>query len=428
MRLTPVRKTFLAAAVLAVVGLLVAAGRPGVLTTKSGARYDGAIDEREQNVLVNVRGIETVVQREDIATIVYGDFEQRWTEAYAKLDPKEEKARVDAGRRAFDERRYDLAERAMRDTLAINPTNAAATDMLKLVINQRRLESNRPAPQPGDAKPDALASGTPGVPGYAMLDDEQINRIKLLELRAGESKVRFNFTNNVRKKFWDSDPTLADTYQNYPEFLKQPPINQALEIIKKAPDLMGDVKVINDPDVFVQYKRDVQPLVLQGCATSACHGGNNEASAKWALINPASDARATYTNFFVINATRVNRNKGLADNILEGGPTWGYMIERTRPTESLLLTYGLPETQSDDKHPRVRGYNGIFRKTDARYNKVLSFITSLTPVAPDYGIDFKLERKTEPLLVLPTTLPTTLPAGAKEGLDKASDAIKGLLK
>jgi hypothetical protein len=413
-----VRKTFLAAAVLAVTGLLVAAGRPGVLTTKSGARYDGTIDEREQNVLVNVRGIETVVPRDDIASLVWGDFEQRWNEAYAKLDAAEEKARVEAGRKAFDERRYDLAERAMRDTLAINPANAAASDLLKLIINQRRLESIRPAnPTPGTntgiTPPNTAAPGT-NVPSYTTLDDEQINRIKLLELRDTDTKVRFSFTNNVRKRFWDTDPTRIDTNTTYAEFLKQTPLSQAMQIIQKAPDLMADIKVSNDPDVFVQFKRDVQPLVLQGCATSACHGGNNEASAKWALINPAADARSVYTNFFVMNATRINQNAGISENVLAGGPQWSYMLERTRPAESLLLNYGLPETQSDNKHPRVRGYNGIFRKNDPRYNKVLNFIKSLSPVIsePDYGVAFKLERKGDVTPPAPTTAPATRPATA----------------
>src|SRR5690349_1855946 len=109
-RRTTVGKRLLTlAAVLAAAGFAVAAGKPGLLKTKSGVVYDGTIDEREQSVVVNVRGIETSVPRGDVDTITYGDFETRWNAAYAKLDKDDSHGRISAAREAFQQHRYDLA-------------------------------------------------------------------------------------------------------------------------------------------------------------------------------------------------------------------------------------------------------------------------------------------------------------------------------
>ena len=416
------RKLLAAALVLLMAGWVLADAKPGVLRTKDGVVYDGLVDEGDKTVTVNIHGIDTTIQRDNIASITYGDFEQRWNDAYDKLDKKDAVGRVAAGKRAFDNRRYDLAEKACRDAIAIDPNNADAAELLQLTINQRRMERAQPAengtdsvappPNPNNTPgPNALQAG--GI--WSTLSPEQINRVKQLEVRDTDTATRFAFDNNVRKKFYDDNPGLATQYRTYGDFLKETQISQATQIIQNGGDLAKDVRVVNDPDVMLTFRRDVMPLVLQGCATSGCHGGNNQATDKFALITPAADPATIYTDFYMLETTQVKRimppsqaGPAVVGNVLM--PNTAMMIDRTRPESSLLLQYGLPDLQAQTKHPHVRGYNGVFRSSDdTRYKTVLEFITSLNPITPDYGFKFKLERSGVPDVKNPSTLPANAP-------------------
>lgn len=420
-----------AAAVLVAAGLAIAAGKPGVLKTKTGVVYDGIVDERDQSVVVNVRGIETTIPREEIESITYGDFESRWDSEYAKLDAADDKGRVRAARAAFDERRYDLAEKALRDAQAINPNNAEAAELLRLTINQRRLEQNRPPSGEATHTPannnGAAATGVQPAGRYNLLTPDDVNRIKQAELREGDTKARFRFDNGVLKRYWDANPSLADRYRNFGEFSRSG-LDAALAIIKDGGDLAKDVKITNDPQALADFKANVQPLILRGCATSACHGGNNEASKRFALVLPGTDQAQAYTNFYLLQQTRVNQSKSVAEHVLSGGPTWAYMIDRTSPERSLLLQYGLPPGQADIRHPIVKGYTGLFNRDDARYNTIRNFIRSLAPIQPDYGISFELHRPGQGEgWGLPTSVPTTLPGAATQPVNKAIDAVRDVM-
>jgi len=415
------KSLFAAAAVLAMAGLVWAAGRPGVVRTKDGGAFDGLVDEKEETVVVNVHGIDTTIARDNILSISYGDFESRWSEAYGKLEKTDEAGRITAARKAFEEHRYDLAEKALRDTLAINPNNAEAAEMLKLTINQRRMERTAGANSTGEQP--AATPSTPGTapvktPGqWNTLTPAEISHVKQLEVRPDDGKVRFGFDNNVRKKYYDANPQLATQYHTYNDFIKESQSVQAEMIIKDGGDMAKDVRVVNDPEVIVTFRKNVLPLVLQGCATSLCHGGNDQAAiSKFALISPAADNAAVYTDFYVLTTTKVNANKGVIANVTSGGPDWQYMVDRTHPSDSLVLQYGLPDSMADKKHPHVAGYNGVFTKgkTDPKYAAIANWVQSLSPIAPDYGISFKLERNA-PAAAAPTTTPSTQPAGGAAG-------------
>ena len=398
------RKTWAAMVLLAATGVLIAAGRPGVVKTRDGTSYDGTIEERDTDVVVTVHGIDTVVKRDDISGITYGDFAERWNADYARLEPKDADGRIAAARKAFDQRQYDLAEKALRDALAIEPNNPQATDLLRATISQERMSKGSPASPGGTDSPPApvTPNGTGPVQQaapYVTLTAEQINRIKQLELTDKDTQARINFANNVRKKFYDASPTLATKYRTYVEFSRETPLNQALTILQDGtPELTKDVKITNDPESVNAFRRDANSLVLQGCATSACHGGNNASSAKFAMIMPGTDPASVYTNFYVLQTAEVNAPAASTPTAGTGNtspPAVGYMFDHARPDMSLVLQYGLAETSAQFKHPRVRGYNGIYPRgrEDPKYKAVLSYLKSMSSVQPNYGIDFKLHRK-----------------------------------
>ena len=63
------RKSWVAAAVLVVAGLVLADAKPGVVRTKAGVVYDGTVDEKTETVVVNVRGIDTSLNRDEVDSI-----------------------------------------------------------------------------------------------------------------------------------------------------------------------------------------------------------------------------------------------------------------------------------------------------------------------------------------------------------------------
>ena len=383
------RKWIIGAAVCAMAGLVFAAGRPGLVKTKNGTLYDGTIEEKEGGISVNVRGIETVVPRDQVESITYGDFKTRWTEAYDKLAADDAKGRVAAGRRAFDERMYDLAEKAARDAQTVDPNSAEAAELLRLTQTQRRLERNSTAnpDNGGPARPQQPAVKPAGQ--WTLLTPEQINRVKQTEFKATDSKLRVNFKNNVRKKFYDASPNLDISYA---DFLKLPQAEQADRILRSgAPELAKDVEINNDPESILLFRRDVLPLVTQNCATSGCHGGPNAEASKFALVAPATDNASVYTNFYVLKM----KSMPVETNGELGKPNRAAMIDRNRADDSLLIQYGLPETNATFKHPQVASFVPLFRNgpSDPRITPVRSFIAALNPIESDAGIDFKLQRQ-----------------------------------
>lgn len=423
------RKTLIAMAVLGAAGLLMAAGRPGVVRLKDGSVYEGNIDEKSDVVTVDVRGILSDIPRERIASIAYGDFETRWKEAYAKLDEKDAKGRVAAARRAFDEHRYDLAETAARDAQRVDPNSTEAAEILKLTINQRRLETatgtgnptNPPANPNGEGNPPAKLANT-----YKLLTTEQINRVKQVELKENESVARFNLKNNVTKRYHDADSKIN---MSYSEFLKQPQGVKAQMIIQNGgPELAKDVEVTNDPAVMQEFRRETLGLILNGCATSGCHGGNNEAAKAFPMVAPAPDVATSYSNFYQLSTWQKKQAKNVSE-VLIGGTNLP-MIDRVHPEASLLLQYGLPEGQADQKHPASQGFKPMFTrgKDDPKYKKILSFVDSLRKIEPDYGFTYTLEREGAGLTVPTTQQVNDAVKGAGESVKDAADKLRELAK
>lgn len=399
------------AGLIGMVGLLMAAGRAGVVRTKDGSVYDGQVEEQQETVKVTVRGIQTTIPRESVASIVYGDFETRWNNDYEKLSEKDAKGRMELAKRAFEEQRYDLAEKALNDTLTIDPNNADAAELLRLTLIQRRMEKNTSASDTGASTPSpGSTSQTPSVAPYNTLRPEDVQVIKRAELTESDTRITISFKNNVQKKYHDADP---NTGMNYTQFQRQPAVVKALMIIRNGgEDLAKDVEITNDPATMLAFRRDVLPIVLSGCATSSCHGGNNESTREFALITPAAGTPEVYTNYYLLYSYRKNIASGSVEGFLN--PEQAMMIDRLNPSKSLLLQYGLPSQMADYKHPTVRGYNGIFPRgrDDPKYRTIENWITSLGRIEKKYDIDFKLERKSAasqtPSIPLP---PSTAPAG-----------------
>ena len=232
-----------------------------------------------------------------------------------------------------------------------------------------------------------------------LVTPQEINRIRQLEWQKGD-KAQVRFENDVRRRY------LASSEFTPQQFNKLTPAEQVSEILSNGSSrLHRDVIINSDPFALQQFKNVVQRAVLPGCATAACHGGNK--AGNFVLHNPANKDPEAYTNFLLlqqytgggdagakdqqgrVGGQRKDRDRDAGDGDEEegrGGRTYA-MVDRTRPEDSLLLLYGLAD--SNVPHPKAQNFRPIFKgRNDPRYRQIVEWMgQTLAPIAPDYGID-----------------------------------------
>src|SRR5207244_5314731 len=100
----PMKRRWMLGAALALLAASMLFAKPGVVVTNDGQRLEGEITEKGDEVTVNIRGINTVLSRGNIASITYSEpFEKEFQDRLAKLDPKDVKGRIELARWAFDQ-------------------------------------------------------------------------------------------------------------------------------------------------------------------------------------------------------------------------------------------------------------------------------------------------------------------------------------
>lgn len=382
------------------VGLLAgpAFAKPGIVKTRD-ATYQGEVSEDEEGkVTVAVRGIPMVINRRDVVSIQYVESaEDEFQKRLAGLQPQDVKGRIELARWAYGQQQYDLARRGAEAALAVDPNNREATDLLTMLRRQQEMERNPPPRgnagngnggnggngNAGGAPPPA--GGTP-IGDRKLLSNDDVNLIRQSEVALNED-FRVNFLADVRRKFAEKDQ------RNLQDFSRLPMSVQARTIIDRAPDMRNDVRLTTDPAALAGFKRQVQPAILQGCATSGCHSGKTGGG--FVLFNPAENDQAAYTNFYII--TQYTRKEG--DNVYS-------MIDRTTPQKSLLLQFSLPAESAEVRHPDVAGFRGMVRSVaDPRFKALSDWLTrSLQAPQPDYGIKYDIPKNT------PGAVPATAPS------------------
>jgi hypothetical protein len=108
------------------------------------------------------------------------------------------------------------------------------------------------------------------------------------------------------------------------------------------------------------------PVVLDKCATPACHGTDGRGG--WRIYgdrNPSTNL--LYTNYIIMHEYTLGNDR---------------LINRDFPDQSLLLTDGLPEA-TDHPVPIDPAFRG---RNDRKYLAILEWIESLSVPAPNYGI------------------------------------------
>lgn len=408
--MTTRRRILLAAALSATLATSLALAASGVVKTRDGGTFEGDITLANQMVIIkDKRGIETRIPRENVTTIEYRqDTELEFIARYKQLAPGDVEARVKLAQYALDERRPDLARKVLLEALSLDPNHRLASDLYDLARSQQQLDlraassAAQPTPTPANppratppSTPAPPAPGTPAAPAdpatppalpapilraeRPLLTPEQINNIRQLEIRQGETGINFRFENDVERRFAQArGMTVASLRQRTPL--------ERFVLIRDSgdKDALADVKVLKDPASLLEFRTKVQPRLLTGCASSGCHGGDDAGS--FFLHNPATNEADTYTNFFVLATARY------PVTLADGKRQLVRMIDRTSPDSSMILQFTLPGDVARFPHPQVPNFKPLFRNaSNEGFRNLQSWIQStLSPIDPNFGFKFSI--------------------------------------
>jgi hypothetical protein len=363
-------------------GLMASAllAKPGVVTNKQGQQFKGDITEDDKTVSIDGPGGKLTVNKLNVASIVYDQtIDDQYDAKHAKLAPNDVKGRIALANWANDKQRVDLAIKALQEARQIDPTNREAA--LALDADQRQLELDQAA-----AKAKEGAATKPAVPTtpppasapvapkkeplvHRLLTADEINIIRLKELQKDDPKLKVKFDNGLIKRYLSSGDHDAS------QFNAMTPAAQAYEILGTGDaKMIKDIHILTDPAPLQTYKVKIQPIIAQGCAAAACHGG--EKAGNFHLFTGNTDA-ATYTNFFILQAY-TKEIDGVKYQALDRGV----------PDNSLVLQMGLPANIGKPAHPTAVNWKPRFRTvSDQPYQDIYNWLNkTLGAFQPDYGI------------------------------------------
>lgn len=243
-----------------------------------------------------------------------------------------------------------------------------------------------PTSGPSDDGGEQVGEGdeTAQAPNKA-LTYEQVSRIRYMELRGMRrpsmtepDRVTVRISRDVIDEFllsMEGDPNFRED-RDRRNFLKMTPPQKLHTIAKyKGASYADKVRITSDPEVFVEFRKNVLPHVLRGCATTGCHTSTNRSAPGFAFLNdPKRTTLSVYSNFLILNDLRVGKHR---------------MMDRSQPENSLLLTYLLPRNSvlPEFRHPGTADIKPLFpSRKHKHYTRVLNWISSLKHPAEEYGV------------------------------------------
>jgi tetratricopeptide (TPR) repeat protein len=352
-----------------------------IVVTNDGQTLQGEIEQRGGAVIVTIHGVQTVIPKNQIESITpVVDEDAELAQRLVRLDPNDVSSRLDLAHEAFEKGRYEVAREALREMLEIAPDNDDAKQLFDTVQSQIRMERNKNVA----AKPTTMihAAPSPNVDSRLLLSAADIQTIRRAELNPYDVSARIRFDGDVKKRFADSQKI------SFGSFNALSPAQQAMKIFSDGDASMRDkVQVLSDPQTVMDFRRVIQPLVLQNCATVGCHGATT--GRKLILYQPADNDAITYTNYYILQryAQKSSQNRGIFNSNQQR------LIERGHGERSLLATYGL------GAHPPINGkpVAPIFHNADdPRYKLLVQWIDAMPISEPNYGIVYPPPPATQP--------------------------------
>jgi hypothetical protein len=342
-------------------------GKPGVVVTDEGRELRGDVSESEGEVRIVDKGITRILPRDRVKEIRYKpSIDAMYQEKAAALADDDVDGHYKLAEWCREQERYDLVLREVIKVLQEAPSHENA----RLLYTVARTKLRKTERQPETAERGDAEAG-------ALLSEEDIQKLRRAEFRIDrpEPGVRVTFGRNTINEFlaaMSGDP-LFRTDGDRRAFREASSSRKLQLILRMEEEKFADqVYIVDDPYVFREFKRRVMPLVGHTCGTSGCHGGES-AEAFRLYRNPRLSTSVLYTDFLVLDSVEAKN---------------GWMIDRDKPEESLLLEYGLPAQDAAKQHPNTANpIKPIFRnKRDPRYVAIRDWVEQLRLPRPAYGV------------------------------------------
>jgi hypothetical protein len=241
--------------------------------------------------------------------------------------------------------------------------------------------------------------------GEFSIEDVQKIRFALLSPKAfGDTNPQIAFKNNVVTRFL-KDMSEMGQFQSKEEqqaFRKLSPLEQALTMKKLTGNkYQADINIGKDPQLILDFKTTIQPMLSRSCAQANCHGGDTP---KLQLTAKASTLPQLYYNYYAIDTFSSTQGTNQGDVIDHANPT----------TDSLLINYLLPSNLAPKKLAHTPTIPAAIKtKDDPRYAPLVKWLDA----QPIYPIDELMSEKGATMVDDATsggeTTPETQPARAR---------------
>ncbi|MCC5828404.1 MAG: hypothetical protein JJU36_03055 [Phycisphaeraceae bacterium] len=378
-----------------------------VVLSDGGELFGHVVAQTSEWLVIESEGRRLTIPRSEIDSIAWfidergatTDPASQFAQRRRAIDDGDYAARFQLAQWGYERGLLDLARVEVNDLTDVrnrieDRELRERISLLARVVEARireRDETARPRPDRPDGN--GRAAAQPQTAPEEMLTDEQINLIRVYELRLFDFTVdpprplrpRLIIPRETIDRFlqaYRSEEEVPRSREEMNRFRRLPAHEQVQLFFRvRAREFYSQIQVVDDPPALLTWRSQIHPrYILNGCGTTECHGGMDEdglprGGFRVFHTTDARDLRTAYTNFYLVD--RFENNTGL-------------MIDRNRPADSLLVQYLLPREEARFPHPDVPQFRGRLPRNyenHREYRQLLEFIGNHL-IVPRVGYGF----------------------------------------
>lgn len=375
--------------------------REVTLFLKDGRSFTGIlVDITADQYILRIAGIRTPLAIESVDRFtVHPPVRERYFELRKTLDGTDVEGLLQLIDWLISKSELDLAVSETADLRARFPASAAVQRMQAQLQRLVELRDKARAPEPmpdGTSSPSPVpAKGVdhPAGPAVPLLSADQINLIKVFEIdlaKAPQLVIPRDVVAALMEKY-SGHPLVPGTREGRDAILRQSPAETLNLMFRlRAREFYPQVRVMDQPESMRRFRDDVhRPILMNYCATTACHGGTEAGRLVFATSKPNSDP-TLYTDFYILDRYRTMQGDALID--------W------EKPDLSTFLQMALPRDIATVRHPVVLRSGGggdawkpLFRSAaDRRFQQAVGWLQVMYRPRPDYQVDYTPFRSLTP--------------------------------
>jgi hypothetical protein len=369
-------------------------GQPGVVYMRDGRSYSGTIiADNYDGVEVEIKGIKQRLPRRDVHHVTLTLTPRQFYEkARKEIGADQYTDRMRLARYLFNKKMYLEAREELVSLLEVIDLHEAK-ELLRTVEAQLALATPVPpsvAPESGplaEPPPGALREDNSGKGPVRFVDtlpdriltDEDVNLIRVYEIDFNDPPRVTVSPDTIRElieKYADSELIPENAEARSSLFRAEPIRIVRLMFDLKARELYSKIEVTSEPHALALFRQRIHNTWLIGnCATSRCHGGV-DAGRFFLHTKDHKDDRVRYTNLLILERLRI-----------PGKPP---LIDWEKPTDSLIIQYGLPRDVARYPHPDVKGWEPVFTRITKRLiDDFAAWCRSMYQPRPSYPVEYE---------------------------------------